>query len=323
MPRPRILVTRRWPEAVERRLCELFDTTLNTDDHRLSADELRVALRDFDAVLPTVSDRLDASVLSVDAARARILANYGVGYSHIDIDAARACGLVVTNTPGVLTDCTADLALTLMLMVARRAGEGEREVRAGQWTGWRPTHLVGTRLSGKTLGIIGMGRIAIGVARRAQHGFGMKVVYFNRSPVAPAQLAGLDASACARIEDVLAQADFVSLHCPGGGANRHLIDAARLAAMPPHAFLINTARGDVVDEAALVDALQRGRIAGAGLDVYENEPQLHPGLLALENVVLLPHLGSATRETREAMGMRVVDNLVAFFDGKRPPDQVS
>ena len=323
MPRPRILVTRRWPEAVERRLCELFDTTLNTDDHRLSADELRAALRDFDAVLPTVSDRLDASVLSVDAARARILANYGVGYSHIDIDAARACGLVVTNTPGVLTDCTADLALTLMLMVARRAGEGEREVRAGQWTGWRPTHLVGTRLSGKTLGIIGMGRIAIAVARRAQHGFGMKVVYFNRSPVAPAQLAGLDASACARIEDVLAQADFVSLHCPGGGANRHLIDAARLAAMPPHAFLINTARGDVVDEAALVDALQHGRIAGAGLDVYENEPQLHPGLLALDNVVLLPHLGSATRETREAMGMRVVDNLVAFFDGKRPPDQVS
>ena len=323
MPRPRILVTRRWPEAVERRLCELFDTTLNTDDHRLSADELRAALRDFDAVLPTVSDRLDASVLTIDAARARILANYGVGYSHIDIDAARALGLVVTNTPGVLTDCTADLALTLMLMVARRAGEGEREVRAGQWSGWRPTHLVGTRLSGKTLGIIGMGRIAIAVARRAQHGFGMKVVYFNRSPVAPAQLAGLEASACARIEDVLAQADFVSLHCPGGGANLHLIDAARLAAMPPHAFLINTARGDVVDEAALVDALQHGRIAGAGLDVYENEPQLHPGLLTLDKVVLLPHLGSATRETREAMGMRVVDNLVAFFDGKRPPDQVS
>ena len=323
MPRPRILVTRRWPEAVERRLCELFDTTLNTDDHRFAADELRAALRDFDAVLPTVSDRLDASVLSVDAARARILANYGVGYSHIDIDAARACGLVVTNTPGVLTDCTADLALTLMLMVARRAGEGEREVRAGQWTGWRPTHLVGTRLSGKTLGIIGMGRIAIAVARRAQHGFGMKVVYFNRSPVAPERLAGLETTACPRIEEVLAQADFVSLHCPGGGANRHLIDAARLAAMQPHAFLINTARGDVVDEAALVDALQHGRLAGAGLDVFENEPQLHPGLLALENVVLLPHLGSATRETREAMGMRVVDNLVAFFAGKRPPDQVS
>lgn len=323
MPRPRILVTRRWPDAVERQLCALFDTTLNTDDHRLSADELRAALRDFDAVLPTVSDRIDASVLDVASPRARILANYGVGYSHIDIEAARARGMLVTNTPGVLTDCTADLALTLMLMVARRAGEGEREVRAGQWSGWRPTHLVGTRLTGKTLGIIGMGRIAIAVARRAQHGFGMKVVYFNRSPVAPQQLAGLETTAHQRIEDVLAQADFVSLHCPGGGANRHLIDAARLAAMPPHAVLINTARGDVVDEAALVEALQQRRIAGAGLDVYENEPQLHPGLLTLENVVLLPHLGSATRETREAMGMRVVDNLVAFFDGKPPPDQVS
>lgn len=328
MPRPRILVTRRWPEAVERRLCALFDTTLNTDDHRLSADELRAALRDFDAVLPTVSDRLDASVLdaglfTAQPVRARILANYGVGYSHIDVDTARACGLVVTNTPDVLTDCTADLALTLMLMVARRTGEGERAVRAGQWSGWRPTQLIGTRLTGKTLGIIGMGRIAIAVARRAQHGFGMKLIYFNRSPVAAERLAGLETRACARVEDVLAQADFVSLHCPGGGTNRHLIDATRLAAMQPHAFLINTARGDVVDEAALVDALRQGRLAGAGLDVYEHEPQLHPGLLTLENVVLLPHLGSATHETREAMGMRVVDNLLAFFAGQRPPDQVS
>ncbi len=323
MPTPRILVTRRWPEAVERRLCALFDTTLNADDRRLSADELRVALRDYDALLPTVSDRLDAAVLAVEAPRARILANYGVGYSHIDVDAARERGLVVTNTPGVLTDCTADLALTLMLMVARRAGEGERELRAGRWTGWRPTHLVGTRLSGKTLGIIGMGRIGIAVARRAQHGFGMRVVFFNRSPVAAEALAGLQATQLERVEDVLTQADFVSLHCPGGGANRHLIDAARLAVMKPGAFLINTARGDVVDEAALAAALQHGRLAGAGLDVFEAEPQIHPGLLALENVVLLPHLGSATRETREAMGMRVVDNLVAFFDGRRPPDQVS
>ena len=323
MPRPRILVTRRWPDAVERRLCALFDTTLIADDHRLSADELRAALRDHDAVLPTVSDRLAAGVLAVEAPRARILANYGVGYSHIDVDAARERGLVVTNTPGVLTDCTADLALTLMLMVARRAGEGERELRAGRWTGWRPTHLVGTRLSGKTLGIIGMGRIGIAVARRAQHGFGMQVVFFNRSPVAAEALAGLQATQLERVEDALAQADFVSLHCPGGGANRHLIDAARLAVMKPGAFLINTARGDVVDEAALAAALQHGRLAGAGLDVFEAEPQVRPGLLALENVVLLPHLGSATRETREAMGMRVVDNLVAFFDGRRPPDQVS
>ncbi len=322
MSRPRILLTRRWPEAVERRLGELFDTTLNTDDHRMSADELRAALRDYDAVLPTVSDRLDSAVLAVEAPRARILANYGVGYSHIDIEAARARGLVVTNTPGVLTDCTADLALTLMLMVARRAGEGEREIRAGSWTGWRPTHLVGTRLGGKTLGIIGMGRIGQAVALRAQHGFGMKVVFQNRSRLAPERLGTLQATQLERVEDVLAQADLVSLHCPGGGANRHLMNAARLAAMKPGAFLINTARGDVVDEAALVEALQQGRLAGAGLDVFEDEPRVHPGLLALENVVLLPHLGSATRETREAMGMRVVDNLVAFFDGRQPPDQV-
>ena len=231
MPRPRILVTRRWPDAVERRLCALFDTTLNTDDHRLSADELRAALRDFDAVLPTVSDRIDASVLDVASPRARILANYGVGYSHIDIEAARARGMLVTNTPGVLTDCTADLALTLMLMVARRAGEGEREVRAGQWSGWRPTHLVGTRLTGKTLGIIGMGRIAIAVARRAQHGFGMKVVYHNRSELGP--FYDFAAVPLGRLEDVMEQADIVSLHIPGGTETRGMISAEMIARMRP------------------------------------------------------------------------------------------
>ena len=323
MTRPRILLTRRWPDEVERTLSARFDTTLNADDHPLSAAELQQALREHDAVLPTVSDRLDASVLAVASPRARILANYGVGYSHIDLDAARAAGLTVTNTPGVLTDCTADLALALMLMVARRAGEGEREVRAGRWRGWRPTHLVGTRLSGKTLGIIGMGRIGQAVAMRAQHGFGMKVLFHNRSRLGAERLGSLQATQLERVEDVLAQADFVSLHCPGGGANRHLIDAVRLAAMRPHAFLINTARGDVVDEAALVEALQAGRLAGAGLDVYEAEPQVHPGLLALENVVLLPHLGSATGETRVAMGMRAVDNLIAFFEGRTPPDKVA
>ena len=323
MARPRILVTRRWPEEVEQRLCALFDTTLNQDDRPIDSAALQQALRDYDAVLPTVSDRLDAAVLAVAAPRARILASYGVGYNHIDVAAARALGLTVTNTPGVLTDCTADLALMLMLMVARRAGEGEREVRAGRWTSWRPTHLTGTRVSGKVLGIIGMGRIGCAVARRAQHGFGMRIVYYNRSAVAPEALAGLDARRCERLEEVLAQADFVSLHCPGGGANRHLIDAARLTLMPPHAFLINTARGDVVDEAALAAALRDGAIAGAGLDVYEDEPRVHPALLTLDNVVLLPHLGSATRETRVAMGMMVVDNLVAFFSGQTPPNQVA
>ncbi|MBR0566781.1 D-glycerate dehydrogenase [Azoarcus sp. L1K30] len=322
MRRPRIIVTRRWPEAVEQALQARFDVTLNANDHPFSAEEMRHALTGFDAVLTTVSDRIDGGLLRAAPLRCRLLASYGVGYNHIDIDAARELGLCVTNTPDVLTDCTADLALTLMLMVARRAGEGERQVRSGQWKGWRPTHMIGTRLSGKTLGIIGMGRIAHAVAVRAHHGFGMKIVFFNRSRVEPARLAGLQAEQCDTVDEVLAQSDFVSLHCPGGADTRHLIDRERLARMQPHAFLINTARGEVVDEIALAEALQRGTIAGAGLDVYAAEPSVTPALLKMENVVLLPHLGSATRETREGMGMRVVDNVSAFFDGHEPPDRV-
>lgn len=321
MSRPRILLTRRWPAEVERQLAARFDVTLNTSDEPLDAAALRQALHHFDALLPTVSDRIDAAVLDVDAPRARILANYGVGYSHIDLGAARARGIVVTNTPGVLTEATADLAMTLLLMAARRAGEGERELRAGRWSGWRPTHLVGSQVSGKVLGIVGMGRIGLAVARRAHLGFGMKILFHNRSRVDAARLGELPARQC-ELDEVLGRADFVSLHCPGSVENRHLIDARRLATMQAHAFLINTARGEVVDEAALAQALRTGRIAGAGLDVYELEPQVHPELLQLENVVLLPHLGSATSETRIAMGMRVLDNLRAFFAGRPPPDQV-
>lgn len=320
--RPRVVVTRRLPAEVEQVLAARFDACLNDDDHPYTADELRAAFAQADAVLCTVADRIDATVLGHSGRRAQIVANYGVGYNHIDLAAARAHGVTVTNTPDVLTDCTADLALMLMLMVARRAGEGERELRAGQWTSWRPTHMMGTRVSGKTLGLIGMGRIGRAVAARAQHGFGMKLVYFNRSPLAAADLPGLDAQPCASVEEVLAQADFVSLHCPGGAATRHLIDADRLARMQRHAFLINTARGDVVDEHALVQALQRGTLAGAGLDVYEREPAVSAALLQMENVVLLPHLGSATRETRTAMGLRAADNLSAFFAGETPPDRV-
>lgn len=321
MNRPRLVVTRRWPAEVERALAERFDVCLNDDDHPYSRDEMRHALASCDALLATVSDRIDADMLGT-APRARLIANYGVGYSHIDVDAARALGITVTNTPDVLTDCTADLALTLILMVARRAGEGERELRGGRWSGWRPTHMIGTKVSGKTLGLVGMGRIARAVAQRAQHGFGMKIVFFNRSRVAPEQLAGLDALQCDTVEDVLAQSDFVSLHCPGGAATRHLIDRRRLAMMRPGAFLINTARGEVVDEEALVEALGSGTIAGAGLDVFEAEPRVNAALPTMENVVLLPHLGSATRETRVGMGMRVLDNVVAFFDGHMPPDKV-
>jgi lactate dehydrogenase-like 2-hydroxyacid dehydrogenase len=222
----------------------------------------------------------------------------------------------------VLTDDTADDAIMLMLMVARRAGEGERHVRSGAWAGWRPTHMLGTKVSGKTLGLIGMGRIAKGVAKRAHHGFGMRVIFYDPYPPPPAVVAALGAEQQNRVGDVLRAADFVSLHCPATPETRHLINAQRLAQMKPTAFLINTARGDVVDEAALVAALKRGQIAGAGLDVYEKEPQVTTDLLTMQNVVLLPHLGSATQETRVAMGMRAFENLKAFFTGATPPDRV-
>jgi lactate dehydrogenase-like 2-hydroxyacid dehydrogenase len=321
--RPKVIVTGRLPEEVERELLARFDAQLNPDDRPYTARELQQALLSADALLTTVADRITAEVLDVPGRRANIIANYGVGYNHIDVRAAKAHGITVTNTPDVLTDCTADLALMLMLMVARRAGEGERLVRAGQWTSWRPTHMIGTRVTGKTLGIIGMGRIARATALRAQHGFGMKIVFFNRSRLAPEQLPGLDAQQCDTVEEVLAQADFVSLHCPGGEETRHLMNATRFAAMQRHAYLINTARGDVVDEAALVEALQQGLIAGAGLDVYEHEPRVPAALLTMENVVVLPHLGSATRETRVGMGLMAADNLSAFFAGETPPNKVA
>jgi lactate dehydrogenase-like 2-hydroxyacid dehydrogenase len=320
--KPKVLVTRRWPEPCETRLRELFDATLNTADASLSEGDLRAALRDHDAVLPTVTDTLGSAVLGVEPLRCRILGNFGVGYNHIDLEAAKARGITVTNTPDVLTDATADLALLLILAAARRAGEGERLVRAGAWTGWNPSQLLGAQVTGKTLGIIGFGRIGRAVAARAHFGFGMRIVFFNRSPVPEEVAARCGARAAGSIEELLREADFVSLHCPGSAENRHLIDAGRLALMKPSAILVNTARGGVVDDQALVNALRNGTIAAAGLDVYEGEPRLNPGFLALDNVVLLPHLGSATRETRVAMGMRVIDNVAAFFRGESPRDKV-
>lgn len=321
MSKPRILVTRRWPAAVEAVLSERFDTTLNRDDAALDAGQLREALLTYDAVLPTVSDKLPAALFE-GAIRSKILGNFGVGFNHIDIAAAKEKGVAVTNTPGVLTDCTADIAMLLLLSVARRSGEGEREVRAGAWTGWRQTHLVGTKVTGKTVGIIGFGRIGRAFAQRCHFGFGMDVVFYNRSAIDPMEASRYGAMQLQTVEDVLEVSDFVSLHCPGGAENRHLMNAARLAAMKPGSFLINTARGDVVDEAALISALEQGTIRGAGLDVYEAEPHVPERLRELENVVLLPHLGSATEETRTAMGMKVVDNITAFFAGREPPDRV-
>jgi lactate dehydrogenase-like 2-hydroxyacid dehydrogenase len=321
-PRPTVVVTRRLPEPVEREIARDFDARLNPDDRPLGPDGLKEALRNADAVLTTVTDKVTAEVLAVEPRRAGIVANFGVGFNNIDIEAAKARGVTVSNTPDVLTDATADLAMTLLLMVARRTGEGERHLRAGQWTGWRPTHMLGAHVTGKTLGLVGMGRIARAVAKRAHHGFGMTVIYHDPYPPPPDVAAALGAEQRERLEQVLTEADFVSLHCPASPETRHLMNRERLGMMRPDAYLVNTARGDVVDEAALVEALTAKRIAGAGLDVFEREPEVSPALLGMENVVLLPHLGSATRETRVAMGMRALENLRLFFAGKPLRDRV-
>lgn len=320
--KPVVIVTRRWPAVAEARLKELFDAKLNESDQPMNEAQLQAAMRDADAVFPTVSDRIGPAVLEVEPRRARILGNFGVGFNHIDIKAAERLGIVVTNTPEVLTDCTADTAMLLILGAARRGSEGERHLRAGEWTGWRPTHMLGTRVSGKTLGLVGCGRIARAVAHRARLGFNMKIIFHDPYPPPAELIQELQAEARDSLEDVLREADFVSLHCPGGKETHHLISRERLALMKPDAFLINSARGDVVDEAALAEALREGRLAGAGLDVYEREPAVEAGLLALENVFMLPHLGSASLETRIAMGMRAIDNVQAFFSGKEPPDRV-
>jgi lactate dehydrogenase-like 2-hydroxyacid dehydrogenase len=321
-PRPTVVVTRRLPGIVEEELNRDFEAKLNREDRPLGAAGLQDALRSSDAVLCTVTDQLTSEVLAVEPLRARMLANFGVGFNHIDTAAAKERGLAVSNTPDVLTEATADIAVTLLLMVSRRTGEGERHVRCGAWTGWRPTHMLGTEVSGKTLGLVGMGRIARAVARRAHHGFGMRVIFHDPYPPSASEAAALGAEPRQTLEQLLDEADFVSLHCPATPETRHLMNRERLARMRRSAFLINTARGDVVDEAALVEALSDGTIAGAGLDVYEREPEITPELLSMENVVLLPHLGSATRETRIAMGRRAVENLRLFFSGAPLRDRV-
>ena len=316
--KPSLLITRPLPAAVMEAARDRFDVTARESGQPLSDDELRAALRDHDAVLPTLGDRFQPAVFAaVFAPRARILANFGVGYNHIDVAAARAAGIVVTNTPGAVTEATADIALTLILMTARRAGEGERLVRAGRWEGWHPVQMLGMHLGGRTLGVIGMGRIGRAIARRAHLGFGMEVVFFNRSSLA-------DAGVPARQVDLATAlgADVVVVAVPGGRETHHLIDAEALGRMKPHAIFVNIARGDVVDEAALVRALKQGRIAGAGLDVYEFEPEVPEALRAMENVTLLPHLGTAALEVRTAMGMMALENLAAFFEGREPPNRV-
>jgi hydroxypyruvate reductase len=307
------------PDAVTGAARAHFDVEMRDETTPMKLGQMRGALALYDGILPTLGDLFSAEVFDeAQSCRCKILANFGVGYNHIDVEAARGVGVAVTNTPGAVTDATADIAMTLILMSARRAGEGERMVRAGQWPGWNPTQMLGLHVTGKTVGIIGMGRIGEAIARRCHFGFGMRVVFHNRSPKSVDFAEQLD-----RIADVAGAADFVVAAVPGGAATRHLIDAGILSAMKPTAHLVNISRGDVVDEAALITALQARRIAGAGLDVYEHEPQVPDALKAMENVVLLPHLGTAALEVREAMGLRAVENLRAFFAGESPPDQVN
>ena len=312
-------MTRPLPERVQDAARERFDLTVRDVTTPLTQDELRVALQAYDGVVPTLGDMFSAEVFAdVPDARCRVLANFGVGYNHIDVAAAKAAGIAVSNTPGAVTDATADIAICLMLMSARRAGEGERLVRAGQWEGWHPTQLLGMHLGGKTVGIVGMGRIGQAIARRCHLGFGMAVAYRSRSP----KSLDFPAEAKADLLDLAAASDVLVVAVPGGPETHHLIDETVLAAMPSHAHLINIARGNVVDEAALVAALQAGALGGAGLDVYEFEPDVPEALTALENVALLPHLGTAALEVREDMGMMTVANLKAFFDGQPLPNAV-
>lgn len=321
MSKPKVIISRKWPEQVEAQLKELYDVQLNESDVAMTVEQMQDAMRNCDAFCPTVTDPVNAAVLGADGITAKMIGSYGVGYNHIDLKAAEAAGLTVSNTPEVLTDCTADIAMGLLLSAARRIGEGERHLRNGEWTGWRPTHMIATKVTGKTLGCIGFGRIAQAMAQRAHFGFGMKIIFSD--PYPPSQevmnrFGAIHMSA----EEVLAQADFVSLHCPGGESTYHLINEERIKMMKPTAILVNSARGDVVDNKALISALKDGTIAGAGLDVFEGEPKLDPGFLDCENAVLLPHLGSASLETRIAMGERVLENLAAFFAGKTPRDKL-
>lgn len=315
----KIFLTRPLPETVQAATRALFDVTVRQDTSPLTHAEMQAALRDYDGVVPTLGDMFSADVFAgVSDIRCRVLANFGVGYNHIDVAAAQAAGIAVSNTPGAVTDATADTALCLMLMTARRAGEGERLVRAGKWEGWHPTQLLGLHLGGKTVGIVGMGRIGQAIARRCHHGFGMQVAYHSRSPKA----LDFPATAQPSLLALAAAVDILVVAVPGGAETHHLIDAEVLAALPAHAHLVNIARGNVVDEAALIAALQSGGIAGAGLDVYEFEPEVPGALIAMENVTLLPHLGTAALEVREDMGLMAVANLEAFFAGQPLPNGV-
>jgi glyoxylate reductase len=316
-----VIVTRALPESIEGRMAELFDAVTNSGDTPMTADGLAAAMADCDVLVPTVTDRIDAALIQAAPDRLRLIANYGAGVGHIDLKAARERGIVVTNTPGVLTEDTADMAMALILAVPRRLVEGDELVRQGGWKGWAPTSMRGHRIGGKKLGILGMGRIGQAVAMRAR-AFGLQIHYHNRHRLPQVLEAQLGATWHGELDSMLEAADILTIHTPHTGSTGGLIDARRLDLLGPKGWLINTARGEIVDPEAMVTALAERRIAGAGLDVYVGEPAVDPRLIALDNVVLLPHLGSATFEGREDMGIKVMANIRAWADGHRPLDQV-
>lgn len=319
--KPRVIVTRELADAIHDRMGELFDVVPNLDDRAFTRDDLIAAMADCDVLVPTVTDQIDAEMIAGAPERLKMIASFGAGVDHIDLAAARARKILVTNTPGVFTEDTADMTMALILSVPRRLAEGEKLTRSGKWEGWKPSGMLGHCIGGKKLGIIGMGRIGQAVARRAS-GFGLSIVYHNRRQLPPAVEESLNASYVADLDELIQTCDIITIHCPRTPETHELINADRIAMMKPSTYLINTARGDLINENALIEALQQEKIGGAGLDVYTREPAVDERLLDLKNVVLLPHMGSATFEGREASGERVIANIRVWADGHRPPDQV-
>jgi glyoxylate reductase len=319
--RPRVAVTRKLLPQIEARMNELFDCRFNAEDRPLSADEIAALMQDADVLVPTVTDRIDVALIERAPPSLRLFANFGAGVNHIDLAAAKAKGILVTNTPGVFTEDTADLTMALILNVPRRLGEGHRLMRSGEWQGWTPTGMLGHRIGGKTLGIIGFGRIGEAVAARAR-AFGMNILYNKRHRLPASVEEELGIAFEADLDRLVARADIVTLHCPLTAETNRIMNRQRIGLMKRDGYLINSSRGELVDDDALIEALQRGRIAGAGLDVYNHEPAIDPRFLSIPNAVLLPHLGSATYEGREASGEKVIANIRIFSDGHRPPDQV-
>ncbi len=321
--KPLVFVTRKLPEVIEARMGELFDVRLNADDHPMTTAELVAAVKEADVLVPTVTDKIDAKLLAQVGPQLRLIAQFGTGVDNVDVESARRRGITVTNTPGVLTEDTADMTLALILAVPRRLAEGARFLRdnEGEWPGWSPTWMLGRRIYGKRLGIIGMGRIGQAVARRAK-AFGLEIHYHNRKPANAVIEKELEATYWENLDDMLPKVDIVSVNCPHTPATYHLINPARLRLMRPDAYIVNTARGEIIDENALIRALEAGELGGAGLDVFENEPKISPRLIKLRNVVSLPHMSSATVEGRVEMGGKVIVNIKTFMDGHRPPDRV-